>query len=175
MAGFLALGTAGDLTRVDAVGVAARATESGEYLELTTQGEPGSVNRVPLYQSGGLRYFSAGVGIEERMASYPAYSLKMVFTAGGRPFLTGVAVTIHPADGGPPLVIPQDHVNGPWLFVDLPAGRYDVTATYGHSARRVTGVAVQAGTQRTIHLQWGEDRGLPANGNDEGSAPTVPQ
>ena len=40
--------------------------------------------------------------MEERQAEYPPFSLKLVFTAGGKPYLAGVDVTIKPAKGERP-------------------------------------------------------------------------
>ena len=136
-----------------------RIGESGEFLELEFQvNGQRSKGSLPLYRAEAVRYFSAGVGIEERSAEYPPFSLKLVFTAGGKPFLAGVAVTIQPATGGPAINIPQEHVNGPWLFVDLPSGTYHVTAI--HAARRqgLKGVKLEAGKTKTVHLRWSEDR-----------------
>jgi len=76
-------------------GPVARIGESGEFLELEYQvNSQVSKDSLPLYRADGIRYFSAGVGIEERTAEYPPFSLRIVFTAGGKPFLAGVAVTI---------------------------------------------------------------------------------
>lgn len=139
----------------------ARVAESGEVLELswTVEGQP-VVQQVPLHHRGGVRYFSAGVGLEERMAEYPPFPLKLVFTAGGKPFLAGVAVTITPAAGGPPVTIPDEQVDGPWLFVDVPSGVYDITGVHGGVTQRLKGIAVKAGTSKTVHLRWASDRGL---------------
>ena len=79
-------------------GSIARIGESGEFLELEHQSSGQVVkDYLPLYRTGAVRYFSVGVGIEERQAVYPPFSLKLVFTAGGKPYLAGVGVTIQPA------------------------------------------------------------------------------
>lgn len=135
-----------------------RAVESGEFLEMEYQVDgQRSKGSLPLYRSDGIRYVSAGVGIEERSAEYPPFSLKLVFTAGGKPFLAGVAVTIQPAKGGPPMTIPRDHVNGPWLFVDLPSGTYHLTAVHGDRIQGLKAVKLEAGKTKTVHLRWAEE------------------
>jgi hypothetical protein len=141
-------------------GPVARIGESGEFLELEYQVN-GQVSKdsLPLYRAEGVRYFSAGVGIEERTVEYPPFSLKLVFTAGGKPFLAGVAVTIQSAKGGPPINIPRDHVNGPWLFVELPSGTYHLTAIHADRTQGLKGVRVEAGKMKTVHLRWPEDGG----------------
>lgn len=142
-------------------GVIARVGQSGEYLDLVQQ-ESGHVLRdyIPLHQSGGVSYFAAGVGVEERTAQYPFYSLKMVFTAGGKPFLTGVDVVIQGKKEGPVITIPGEQVNGPWLFVDLPAGSYEISASKSDRKQELTGIKIEAGNQKTVHLRWADDPGL---------------
>jgi hypothetical protein len=139
-------------------GSVARVAGSGEILELEYQVN-GQVSKdsIPLYRADGVRYFSAGVGIEERTAKYPPFSLKIVFTAGGKPFLAGVAVTIQSVKGGPSINIPHDHVNGPWLFVELPSGTYHLTAIHADRTQGLKGVTVEAGKMKTVQLRWPEE------------------
>jgi hypothetical protein len=107
------------------------------------------------------------VGLEERAAEYPPFPLKVVFTAGGKPYLSGVSVTIQSAKGGTVLTVPPDQVEGPWLFVDLPAGDYDVMAAHRDNKQGLKGVKVEAGKQKIIHLRWTEDRGIAGGLPDE--------
>ena len=142
-------------------GTMARISESGDAIEFTQQGDGRVVKTaLPLYRAGGVRYFSAGVGLEERAAKYPPFPLKLVFTAGGKPFLAGVSVTIQPVKGGAALAIPEERVEGPWLFVDLAPGLYNITGMYGGGKQVLKGVTVEAGKQQTIYLRWAGDRGL---------------
>jgi len=153
----------GGVSMAESGGVA-RIGATGEIVELSHHVDGRTVvDTLPLHRAGAIRYFSAGVGLEERTAEYPPFSLKVVFTAGGKPYLSGVSVTIQPAKGETVLTIPQDQVEGPWLFVDLPAGIYDVTATHHDSKQGLKGVKVEAGKQQVIHLRWAEDRGLAGN------------
>lgn len=139
--------------------VVARIGDSGDSVELSQQIDGRTVvDTLPVYHAGSVRYFSAGIGIEERSAEYPPFSLKLVFTAGGKPFLAGVAVTIRPAKGGPPINIPRDHVNGPWLFVELPSGTYHLTAIHADRTQDLKGVTVEGGKMKTVHLRWPEER-----------------
>jgi len=132
--------------------------QSGEFLEFEQNGQT-IKDYLPLHRMAGVRYFSAGVGLEERSASYPSFPLKIVFTAGGKPFLSGVAVTIQPAKGTT-IVIPSDQVEGPWLFVDLTPGLYDVTATDGGHAQHLKSIKVETGKQKVVYLRWAEDHGI---------------
>ena len=133
---------------------------SGEFLELQRASDGQIVkDYLPLRQSGNIRYFSAGVGLEERQADYPPFSLKLIFTAGGKPYLTGVEVAIRALKGKTAVSIPKEHMEGPWLFVDLPSGAYDITAVYGTQKRSLPGVKIVAGQQKTLYLRWAEEAG----------------
>lgn len=144
-------------------GLRARIGPSGDYLEWEHQSDGQTVKEyLPLYQSGTVRYFSAGVGLEERQAEYPHFSLKLVFTAGGKPYLTGVDVAIK-APNGASITIPKEQVEGPWLFVDLPSGTYHITASYGAQKRSLHGIKIIAGTQKILYLRWAEDVGATVN------------
>ena len=133
---------------------------SGEFLELQRSGDGQIVkDYLPLHQSGNIRYFSAGVGLEERQAEYPPFSLKLVFTAGGKPYLTGVDVAIRSVKSKTAVSIPKEQTEGPWLFVELPSGAYDITAVYGNQKRSMTGVTIVQGKQKTLYLRWAEDVG----------------
>ena len=141
--------------------IVARIGEAGEFIELEGQSHGQAFKSyLPLHRGEGIRYFSAGVGLEERAAEYPTFPLKLVFTAGGKPFLTGVAVMIRPVGGGEAIHIPPEQVDGPWLFVDLPPGTYDISANYGDRRQGLNGIKVESGGQRVVHLRWAEDLGL---------------
>lgn len=142
-------------------GSLARISGSGDFIELSRQvNGRTSQQSLPLYREGTARYFTAGVGLEERAAKYPPFPLKLVFTAEGKHFLTGVSVSIQSVKGGAALEIPEDRVEGPWLFVDLAPGQYNVTAIHGGSKHVLKGVNVEAGKQQTIYLRWAKDHGL---------------
>ncbi len=137
----------------------AKVSQSGESLDWEQDGQVVK-DYLPLYRSAGSRYFSAGVGLEERAASYPPFSLKIVFTAGGKPYLSGVSVTVQPATGGAALVIPRENVQGPWLFLDLSPGLYDISAADGGHSQQLKRIKVEAGKQQVLYLRWTEDYGV---------------
>ncbi len=139
----------------------ARINQAGDFLDLDHHGQV-MKDYLPVHRAVGARYFSAGVGVEERAASYPPFPLKIIFTAGGKPFLSGVTVTIQAAKGGPPLVIPREAVEGPWLFVDIASGVYDLTATNGGDSQHLKGVKVETGKQKVVYMRWTRDHGVAA-------------
>lgn len=69
--------------------------------------------------------FNGGISSEER-ASAPTTGTKLVFSVRAGIFLSNVSVVVKNADG-------QEVVNtvtkGPWLILNLPAGRYRLTAS----------------------------------------------
>jgi hypothetical protein len=108
--------------------------------------------------SGNIHYFSAGIGQVEREATYPPFPLKLVFTAGGKPFVTGVEIVLRHSTGATVLRVPREQVTGPWLFIDVPDGAYDVAATLGDQTQQVKGMKVRRGHVTTQHVRWAEDR-----------------
>lgn len=141
-------------------GVSVRMSPSGDALELESRGEDGlSKTTIPVHRSGEIRYFSAGVGKDEREADYPPFSLKLVFVAGGRPFLSRVAVTIADRKGREVLAVPKEQVAGPWLFVDLPPGTYRVSAARDGRTQTQARVVVKQGGTATTYLRWKEEGG----------------
>lgn len=142
-------------------GTTARMLPSGDGIEVESQADGGTVKDIiPVYREGGVRHFSAGIGLQEREAIYPPFALKLVFTAGGKPYLTGVPVTIRDVKGAIKATIPRDHVTGPWLFVDLPPGVYHVESTYAGQTQSLKRIQVEPGKTKTLYLRWPEDRGV---------------
>jgi hypothetical protein len=84
--------------------------------------EKGNVNNV--------KYETGGVGLEERAAmqkSMKGYNLRLTFATMKGLYLASVPVQIKGADGK---VLLSKESNGPWFWVNLPAGQYEVVASY---------------------------------------------
>ncbi|MEK6803847.1 MAG: hypothetical protein AABZ34_14455 [Nitrospirota bacterium] len=146
-------------------GVTTRVAPGGDAIELEIPTDIGTQKEtLPLYHSGKIHYFSAGIGQVEREAAYPPFPLKLVFTAGGKPFVTGVEVVLRQSKGATVLTVPREQVTGPWLFIDVPDGTYEVAATLGGQIQQVKGIHVRRGHVTTQHVRWVEDRSpvLPA-------------
>ncbi|MCC2643089.1 MAG: uncharacterized protein K0S45_3502 [Nitrospira sp.] len=143
---------------VVAAAVVARELPGGDAIELEIPTDIGpQKDLIPLYHSGSIRYFSAGIGQAEREATYPPFSLKLVFTAGGKPFVAGATVAIHDEMGNRILSIPTERNNGPWLFIDLPEGIYEIEATLGGQTERAKGMRIRQGHVTVQHMRWAED------------------
>ena len=133
---------------------------TGEGLELQFgDGSARDKTVIPLHHSGNIRYFSTGVGLEEREADYPVFPLKIVLVVGEKPYLARVAVTIADENESIKLAIPKEEVTGPWLFVDLPPGAYHISAVWEGQTQTNKTVRVQKGVTNTVYLRWPERRG----------------
>jgi hypothetical protein len=133
----------------------ARESPSGDGIEVET-GEGAGAEKIviPLHQAGGVRYFSAGVGAEERAAAYPAFSLKLVLVAGAKAYASQVSIAIESANGTVKLEVPAEQVTGPWVFADLPDGVYRVSATKDGQVRSQAKVSIKKGATTTVYLRW---------------------
>src|SRR2546428_238281 len=136
-----------------------RIMQSGDSLELVYPEDSGTPNKetIPIHRVGSVRYFSAGIGLEERSVHYPAFPLKLVFVAGRKAYLSQVSVTITDRQGKVHLQIPPKQVTGPWLFVDLPPRNYDTSAEGPGKASIKEHVTLSAKETKTIYLRWKEE------------------
>ena len=109
----------------------------------------GYAQDIPLIEpkvENGIRYITGGVGLEEREAMQEAfdsgdYNLKIVLATKNGPYLSLVPVRITDATGK---VMLETDQTGPWLYVNLPRGKYKITATYNRMERTRT-VSVNGG------------------------------
>ena len=106
---------------------------------------------VPIQQYETVRYYSGGVGIEERRQLPQLYPLKVVFRTDRGHLLCNAEVTVSSAGK---TVFRGGADNGPWLIVDLPPGSYDITAVQDGKSRTAKGVGLVAGRPRTLVLTW---------------------
>lgn len=124
-------------------------------LEIALQGDTIPKTMIfPLYEQEGIRYFSAGIGKEERSLSYPPYSLKLIFVQGDRAFLAGVSLEIHKQDGGTTISIPSEEVQGPWLFLDAPKGVYSIKATSSNGKTVERMIKITEKSTSVVHFRW---------------------
>jgi len=106
---------------------------------------------VPVQKYESVRYYSAGVGIDERRQLPQLYPLRVIFRTDKGNLLSDADVTIT-AKGK--TVFRGRAQNGPWLVVDMPPGTYDIQAVQDGSARIAKGVRVAAGKHRTVSMKW---------------------
>ena len=93
------------------------------------QGEFAGIN-IEKGTANGVTYETGGVGLEERAAmneSLHHYNLRLVFANAKGWYLSAVPVQIQTPDGK---VLLSKKSNGPWFWAKLPAGQYEVMASY---------------------------------------------
>lgn len=105
----------------------------------------------------GFRFMSGGVGLEERriMESWGAdYNLRLAFAEASGDYLSGVKVVVEDQDGKELI---STTTNGPWLYVKLPAGKYDVKATFERKMKEIRELRLSEGDRVRRYLHWGID------------------
>jgi hypothetical protein len=106
--------------------------------------------------AGGVSYVSGGVGTDsiDRLNSLAGdFNLKLVFALKSGSYVSDVGVVIADAAGKTLLNTTSD---GPWLLTRLPAGNYQIVATFaGHAEKRQ--VTVGAAKLRTVDFRWASE------------------
>lgn len=114
--------------------------------------------------SAGHRYLTGGIGVEEveaLRAEAPRYSLQLITAARSGAYLAGTHVRLV---GPGNEVILDTTIDGPWLLVDLPAGRYGVRATHsGATVERSVTVAPGQTQKIVLHFDVAVDHDVPAS------------
>jgi len=92
-------------------------------------------------------------GIAESGRDIPGadgFSLKLVYAEPGGAYLGNVTTRIADADGQ---VVVEAHCEGPWLLASLPAGSYEVTASFeGETKTQSVSVGEQGQTEQVIRF-----------------------
>ncbi len=113
-------------------------------------------NDAVIQTTGGVTYVSGGVGadsIDRLSALSKDFNLKLVFALNSGDYVSGVGVAISDAAGKSLLSTTSD---GPWLLTKLPAGNYQIVATFAGTAvtRRAT---VGTANLSTIDMRWASE------------------
>jgi hypothetical protein len=108
-------------------------------------------------QAGAIRYLSGGIGIDSADAmrahrnDYPVAITFLFSDCGVKQFTAGIQVLIETA-GGEPLL--EAVTEGPYLFLDLPAGSYRLDARSDLGAPQRRAFAVVAGKHLDLTVTW---------------------
>ena len=109
--------------------------------------------QVQRQEQNGIAYLSGGIGEDEAKAiqQTTGYNLHMTFAVGAEnKYIPDVDVVIEKAQGQPVLTL-QDA--GPLVYVQLPAGKYNVIATRNGEVRRDV-AEVGSGEARNLVFHW---------------------
>ena len=106
---------------------------------------------------GQISFISGGIGADEAeamKAQASSYALALTFAQhqrGQDVYLASVPVVIRTADGGATVL--DTVTEGPYLLVNLPEGRYRVSAVYQHNEKTAE-VQVRAGAHQRHTFVW---------------------
>jgi hypothetical protein len=106
--------------------------------------------------AGGVSYVSGGVGtdsIDRLNALAGDFNLKLVFALKSGDYVSDVKVGIADAAGKTLLDITSD---GPWLLARLPAGNYQIVATFAGNAEKRQ-VAIGSAKLMTVDFRWASE------------------
>lgn len=106
---------------------------------------------VPVQKYESVRYYSAGMGIDERRELPQLYPLRLIFGTDKGNLLCDADVTITTKGT---TVFRGRAQNGPWLVVDLAPGTYDIQAVQDGKAQTAKAVRLIAGRNRTVTMKW---------------------
>ncbi|WP_347903296.1 carboxypeptidase regulatory-like domain-containing protein [Pseudomonas purpurea] len=112
-----------------------------------------SVVQLEPQQQNGISYLSGGIGLDESRAIQQAkgYNLHLTFSTGpANEYVPDVDVMIQNMQGHSVLALNQV---GPIVYVNLPAGRYNVTATRNGQPEQ-SSVTLVGGTIRDVNAHW---------------------
>jgi hypothetical protein len=79
------------------------------------------------------------------------YSLKVIFSNERGEYLSEVTVTIFGQKGESILTTVS---NGPWFFINLPSGTYDLEVSFQKNRKRISRVKIEEKSQTVIGVQW---------------------
>ncbi|MDT9642457.1 carboxypeptidase regulatory-like domain-containing protein [Pseudomonas sp. JV245A] len=114
--------------------------------------DPAGVQLEPLQQNG-ISYVSGGIGLDESRAIQQAkgYNLHMTFSVGsGNEYTSDVDVLIQNPQGHQLLSLSGV---GPIVFVQLPAGRYQVITTR-KGLEQQSMVDMKVAAMRDLNIHW---------------------
>ena len=121
------------------------------YIFLIYSAEEGFLQRKGLEN---VTFLSGGLSEREREAIQEMakkYSLKLMFSNKKGKYLSDVTVKIFDQRDETILTTVS---NGPWFFIDLPSGTYDLEVSFGKNRKRISQVKVVEKSQTVIGVQW---------------------
>lgn len=105
---------------------------------------------LPVMTRDSMAWYSTGIGADAREVVVRGFPLKLIFANSKGELLTGVTVRLMK---GTDSVLEVSNA-GPWLFVDVPAGTYDVRAKVNGNEAVRKGVQVPGKGVAIITLHW---------------------
>lgn len=116
----------------------------------------GAGNDETVHTLGNVSYVSGGVGTEslDRLGSLTKdFNLKLVFALKSGEYVSSVKVTIADPAGKSLLDATSE---GPWFLAKLPAGSYQISATFAGKAE-MRKIAVDAKKLKVLDFRWASE------------------
>jgi len=107
----------------------------------------------------GISYMFGGIGSEERELMKKEgkdYNLRLAFAQKTGQYVADVGLVIEDAKRTQILSIT---VSGPWFFIKLPEGTYNVKATYAGKTREIKNLKLEKDRQVSRTLVWEPEKG----------------
>ncbi|HSB06566.1 MAG TPA: carboxypeptidase-like regulatory domain-containing protein [Thermodesulfobacteriota bacterium] len=101
-----------------------------------------------------ITFLSGGVSEPERKNLEEMgrnYSLKVIFSNESGEYPSEVTVTIFGQEGESILTTVS---NGPWFFINLPSGTYDLEVSFQKNRKRISEVIIEEKSQTVIGVRW---------------------
>ena len=124
----------------------------------TTQGAAGSLVTDHEFTAAttraGYPYMAGGVSIDERqlMAELgDSFNLKLTFTEKSGIYLADVGLIITNQNGE---AVVNTSSGGPWFYIQLPPGKYDVKASFAGRTKRISNIPVSKSRQISRIFHW---------------------
>jgi hypothetical protein len=108
----------------------------------------------------GFHYMTGGIGIGERekMQSWAKdYNLKLSFAEKSGVFLSDVKVLIEKDERQ----MVRTTSNGPWFYIQLPPGTYNVRATFEGETQQLKNLRLTDGDRLTRIMHWDLEEEFP--------------
>ena len=102
----------------------------------------------------GIAFISGGVSQTEReilKERGKGYTLKLIFSSKKGEYLSNVIVKVLDQKNQTILLTVS---NGPWLFIDLPNGIYEIEASFSSDRKEISRIKIERGKQKVFHLRW---------------------
>ena len=102
----------------------------------------------------GFRYLSGGVSLEERRsmeAKAGEYNLRLTFAAKSGQYIADVRLVIQDEKGNE---IITTRTEGPWFFIDLPPGKYNIKAAFKGETREIRSLPVSKEKSVRRFFHW---------------------
>jgi hypothetical protein len=102
----------------------------------------------------GIAFMSGGVSQTEREILNErgkGYTLKLIFSSKRGEYLSNVIVKVFDQKKQTILITVS---NGPWLFIDLPIGNYEIEASFRADRKKISQFKIERGKRKVFHLRW---------------------